>query len=226
MVSCPIPTIRLPPDELDALGEAAARGDGDAEALALAGVGALLWGIVLDGLCGCRRDDELLLEVFGDIVSDTTRAVRRYHRGRSRLSTYLGRTARKAMRKHRRRYMTGSGARPPDEGALNLDSRHFLPVASVTETTPDVAPVDLDQCIDTPAIAWRLAEIVAQLPDIEREVVRRRFGLFGSTPESLPAIGARLHLSGERIRQIEADALYRLGARTTRVSDPADRRRT
>ena len=37
----------------------------------------------------------------------------------------------------------------------------------------------------------------------ERTVLRRRFGLEGDPPETLEAIGRRLSLSRERIRQIE-----------------------
>ena len=214
MVTCPIPTLRVPPDELDALGEAAALGNAQAEARALAGLGALLWGIVLDAV-GALHQDEILLEVFGDILRDTTHAVRRYRRGRYRLSTFVGATARKAVLKHRRRYMTRSGARPP-RGKLDLCSRHFRPVATLSETTPERAPADLDGCIDAPAVAWRLAELVMTLPDTEREVVQRRFGLFGCQPETCQAIGDSLDLTGERVRQIEADALYRLGAGPTK----------
>jgi RNA polymerase primary sigma factor len=56
-----------------------------------------------------------------------------------------------------------------------------------------------------------LHRAVAQLPDREREVVKRRYGLNGDRdPASLEAIGRELGLTRERVRQIEASALEQL----------------
>jgi RNA polymerase primary sigma factor len=56
-----------------------------------------------------------------------------------------------------------------------------------------------------------LRRAVAQLPDREREVVKRRYGLNGDRdPASLEAIGRELGLTRERVRQIEANALEQL----------------
>jgi RNA polymerase primary sigma factor len=44
----------------------------------------------------------------------------------------------------------------------------------------------------------------------EREVVRRRFGLGGQHVQTLEEIGDALHLSRERIRQIERLALEKM----------------
>ncbi len=56
-----------------------------------------------------------------------------------------------------------------------------------------------------------LRRAVAQLPDREREVVKRRYGLDGDRdPASLEAIGRELGLTRERVRQIEASALEHL----------------
>jgi RNA polymerase sigma factor (sigma-70 family) len=44
----------------------------------------------------------------------------------------------------------------------------------------------------------------------EAEVIRRRFGLHGKPGETLRQIGDDLHLSHERVRQIEAEALTKL----------------
>jgi RNA polymerase primary sigma factor len=56
-----------------------------------------------------------------------------------------------------------------------------------------------------------LRRAVSQLPEREREVVKRRYGLNGDRdPASLEAIGRELGLTRERVRQIEASALERL----------------
>ena len=56
-----------------------------------------------------------------------------------------------------------------------------------------------------------LRRAVAQLPEREQEVVKRRYGLNGDRdPASLEAIGKELGLTRERVRQIEASALERL----------------
>ena len=56
-----------------------------------------------------------------------------------------------------------------------------------------------------------LHEALERLPETHRAIIRMRYGLDGE-PMSLADIGARLHLTRERIRQIEADALTRLSA--------------
>jgi RNA polymerase primary sigma factor len=56
-----------------------------------------------------------------------------------------------------------------------------------------------------------LRRAVADLPEREREVVKRRYGLNGDRdPASLEAIGRELGLTRERVRQIEANALEQL----------------
>jgi len=70
------------------------------------------------------------------------------------------------------------------------------------------------------------ADLVSVLDDLaanERTVLLRRFGLEGDPPEKLEAIGQRLGLTRERIRQIEAAGLRKLrallGARGIDASD-------
>lgn len=58
-------------------------------------------------------------------------------------------------------------------------------------------------------------DLLSVLDDLalnEGTVLRRRFGLDGDPPETLEAIGRRLSLSRERVRQIEANALRKLRA--------------
>jgi RNA polymerase sigma factor (sigma-70 family) len=59
------------------------------------------------------------------------------------------------------------------------------------------------------------ADLVSVLDDLaanERTVLRRRFGLEGDAPETLEAIGRRLGLSRERVRQLEGSGLRKLRA--------------
>ena len=55
-----------------------------------------------------------------------------------------------------------------------------------------------------------LADALRGLDGKEQEVVRLRFGLEDDEPRTLQEIGDRLHLSRERIRQIESRAKSKL----------------
>jgi RNA polymerase primary sigma factor len=55
-----------------------------------------------------------------------------------------------------------------------------------------------------------LASALGELDGKEREVVRLRFGLEDDEPRTLQEIGDRLHLSRERVRQIESRAKDKL----------------
>ena len=68
-----------------------------------------------------------------------------------------------------------------------------------------------------------LATVLDDLAANERIVLRRRFGLEDEPPDTLEAIGRRLGLSRERVRQIEAAGLRKLRALlAARGVDPAD----
>jgi RNA polymerase primary sigma factor len=73
----------------------------------------------------------------------------------------------------------------------------------------DVVPPIEDEMIHQS----NLADLMAALGDLdgkEREVVRLRFGFEDDEPRTLQEIGNRLHLSRERVRQIEARAKEKL----------------
>jgi RNA polymerase sigma factor (sigma-70 family) len=55
-----------------------------------------------------------------------------------------------------------------------------------------------------------LAGVLRDLPDAERDVLAWRFGLSGEAPMTLEAIGRKIGVTRERVRQIEAAALERL----------------
>jgi RNA polymerase primary sigma factor len=95
---------------------------------------------------------------------------------------------------------------------LSLDA----PAGGETRRLRDMIP---DAAADPTLALTRLfherADLAAVLDDLapnERTVLRRRFGLEGDEPETLEAIGKRLGLSRERVRQIEGSGLRKLRA--------------
>jgi RNA polymerase primary sigma factor len=88
----------------------------------------------------------------------------------------------------------GSDEQPHEFGDL-LPQDGVLPVEDAL-----IHQADLDE----------LTEALADLDGNEREVVRLRFGLEDDEPQTLQEIGDRLHLSRERVRQIESRAKDKL----------------
>jgi RNA polymerase primary sigma factor len=60
--------------------------------------------------------------------------------------------------------------------------------------------------------ARAVREALAELPKREARILELRFGLDGE-PQSLEAIGRELHITRERVRQLEAQAMAKLGNR-------------
>ena len=58
-----------------------------------------------------------------------------------------------------------------------------------------------------------LPGLLDDLPSKEREILADRFGLSGEAPQTLEAIGRRMGITRERVRQIEASALQKLRRR-------------
>lgn len=56
----------------------------------------------------------------------------------------------------------------------------------------------------------RVEEALVSLPEPERTILRRRFGLSGEPPTTLEEIGRELDVSRERVRQIQVRALEKL----------------
>jgi RNA polymerase primary sigma factor len=81
------------------------------------------------------------------------------------------------------------------------------------EIVPDLSQPGSDAVAGLLRQQADLREILEALPDNERSIIVQRFGLEGQTPLTLEAIGQRLGVTRERVRQIEAGALRKLRAR-------------
>lgn len=78
--------------------------------------------------------------------------------------------------------------------------------------------MDLEETLASPSdngVEWlvlreAIERHLSQLPDNERHIITRRFGLDGADPENLAEIGRGMSLTRERVRQLEAQAKQRL----------------
>lgn len=75
---------------------------------------------------------------------------------------------------------------------------------------PDTRQEDAADRIDRSHLQARICELLAKLPEREREVIALRFGLADGKPHTLAEVGRRYCVSRERIRQIEVSAMERL----------------
>jgi RNA polymerase primary sigma factor len=77
-----------------------------------------------------------------------------------------------------------------------------------TESQEDIE--DIITQIDIDSFKKHLPDLLSQLSDREREVIKLRFGLQAGTTQTLEEVGKKLALTRERIRQIESMALKKL----------------
>ena len=88
------------------------------------------------------------------------------------------------------------------------------PVGADSDTAlGDLLPGEHDEPTEELFLSLRrdkLHDAIEQLPDRERQIVELRYGLAGEDPLTLADVGARLGLTRERVRQIEAEALKHL----------------
>jgi RNA polymerase primary sigma factor len=109
----------------------------------------------------------------------------------------------------------------PDAASLNKpvssqDGSSRLEDLILDETLCDVP----DAVIDEMEAAW-LREAIGRLPQKARYVLVRRYGLDDRDPATLAELAAELHLSRERVRQLQREAEFLLKSGTTRVPRPS-----
>lgn len=74
----------------------------------------------------------------------------------------------------------------------------------------DQSLTPVDELLIAQSFDEQLQTLLGQLDEKERTIIERRFGLGDREPQTLAEIGSELHLSRERIRQIEERALGKL----------------
>jgi RNA polymerase primary sigma factor len=90
--------------------------------------------------------------------------------------------------------------------SLNQPFRSDGEPTELGDLIPDPRSETLDEGLEREQLRHTLDRALRTLPDRERLVVERHFGL-RRTPETLQAIGADLGLTRERVRQLESHAL-------------------
>ncbi len=84
---------------------------------------------------------------------------------------------------------------------------------SLSELLADETEADTEELFMEDALRDSVRDLLATLPERERYVVERRYGLDGERCASLAEIGLNLGITRERIRQIQSSALRRLRSR-------------
>ena len=91
------------------------------------------------------------------------------------------------------------------DNQLSTDSDRRL-----VETVPSQGEDNPFSIVDDQKVEGCLEDWLDDLPDRQREILARRFGLMGYEASTLEAVGEEVGLTRERVRQIQIDALARL----------------
>ena len=81
---------------------------------------------------------------------------------------------------------------------------------SLAQTLTDTEAVPVPETVREGDLGTSLAEAMRDLPERERMILRRRYGLGGREPETLGAIAADLGITAERVRQLQNAAMTRM----------------
>jgi len=81
---------------------------------------------------------------------------------------------------------------------------------SYVETVPSLVETDPSTILNDKDVQACLVDWLGSLPERQREILARRFGLLGYEASTLEEVGKEVSLTRERVRQIQLDALARL----------------
>ena len=91
------------------------------------------------------------------------------------------------------------------DAPLDIDPNH-----SIADAIADENAVDPENLLQSNEIGELVGRWVGQLPDKQRRVLERRYGLGGVEISTLEEVAADLNLTRERVRQIQIEALDQL----------------
>ena len=93
--------------------------------------------------------------------------------------------------------------------SLDEDAQHQED-GRLGDLLPDTRQEEAADLIDRSHLRARIRDLLATLPQREREVISLRFGLPDGRPHTLDEVGRHCRVSRERVRQIEVSAIERL----------------
>jgi RNA polymerase nonessential primary-like sigma factor len=97
------------------------------------------------------------------------------------------------------------------EHSLSVDNRVSEESdRSYVETVPSLVETDPSTILNDKDVQACLVDWLGSLPERQREILARRFGLLGYEASTLEEVGKEVSLTRERVRQIQLDALARL----------------
>jgi RNA polymerase sigma factor (sigma-70 family) len=82
--------------------------------------------------------------------------------------------------------------------------------ATLGQLLADDEAVPVHESVKEGDLEFELGAALAELPDRERMILKRRFGLGGGEPETLADIAQDLGVTAERVRQLQKAAIERL----------------
>jgi len=81
---------------------------------------------------------------------------------------------------------------------------------SITEALADRRTPRPEDTLQNEAETVKIIDLLEDLDDREATILRMRYGLDGKEPMTLKEIGVKIHLTRERVRQLECDALRKI----------------
>ena len=96
------------------------------------------------------------------------------------------------------------------EKRISLSDRAHSDDLTMEEKLSDELTPSVEQQIVKSSVERQVREMIAGLEEKEARVLKLRFGLEGKSPQTLQKIGNTLHLTRERVRQIEQRAIRKL----------------